>query len=99
MNTDETARAFHLRVAGLPGIRLAGVEQPVTVEGAASRRIPVRVQVPLEGAGAEGLREHRGHEEHEEELKPGAHKISITAEAVDDPRITRREKSSFIVPR
>ncbi len=100
MNTAEHARAFRLTVAGLPGIALAGVEQPVNVQGAATRRFPVRVQVPLEGLGDDGSRhESHEHHEHEEELKRGAHKIIFTAEAVDDARITRREKSSFIVPR
>jgi cytochrome c oxidase accessory protein FixG len=100
MNTAEHERAFRLGVSGLPGITLAGVDQPVSVQGAASRRFPVRVQVSTEVSTDESAqRESGARREHEEELKPGAHKIMFTAEAVDDASIARREKSSFIVPR
>ena len=100
MNTAERDRAFRLGVSGLPGISLAGVDQPVSVQGAASRRFPVRVQVSTEASADESAqRESGARREHEEELKPGAHKITFTAEAVDDRSIARREKSSFIVPR
>ena len=33
------------------------------------------------------------------ELEPGAHKIEFIVESVEDEKVVRHEKSSFIVPR
>jgi cytochrome c oxidase accessory protein FixG len=89
MNTDERTRQFQLGVSGLPGIRLAGVDEPVTVEGSASRRFAVRVQVPLETQTGQTAAD----------VQPGAHKIQISVTAVGDASVARHEKSSFIIPR
>ena len=81
MNTDEKPRAFRLSVEGLPGIRVADLPQPVEVDAAATRLLPLRLQVPADAAA------------------PGPHKIEIAIEAVDDAKIARREKSTFILPK
>jgi len=51
MNTAEGARAFRLAVSGLPGIRIPG-ETVVEIDGAASRMVPVKVQIAPGAAGA-----------------------------------------------
>jgi cytochrome c oxidase accessory protein FixG len=81
MNTDEKARVFTLSVEGLPGIKIAGLEQPIRVDAAATRLLPLRLQVPAEAA------------------LPGPHKIEIVIEANDDAKISRRENSTFILPK
>jgi cytochrome c oxidase accessory protein FixG len=50
MNTDEKPRAFRLSVEGLPGIRVADLPQPVDVGAAATRLLPLRLQVPADAA-------------------------------------------------
>jgi len=45
MNTSETPRQFRITVSGLPGLQLESEAQPITIEGATQRVIPVRVQV------------------------------------------------------
>jgi polyferredoxin len=81
MNTDEKPRSFRLSVEGLPGIRIAELPQPIEVGAAATRLLPLRLQVPADAAA------------------PGPHKIEIVIESVDDAKIGRREKSTFILPR
>ncbi len=80
MNTDEKPRAFRLSVEGLPGLRVVDLPQPVEVGAAATRLLPLRLQVPADAAA------------------PGPHKIEIEIKAVDDPKIERSEKSTFILP-
>ena len=80
MNTDEKARTFRLSVEGLPGISIADLPQPIEVGPAATRLLPLRLQVPADAAA------------------PGPHKIEFVIEAVDDAKIARREKSTFILP-
>jgi len=53
MNTSETPQSFRLRVEGLPGIVVAGIEQPIDVGPAATRLVPFRIEAPME-AGAPG---------------------------------------------
>jgi len=81
MNTDEKARSFRLSVEGLPGIRVADLPQPIDVDAAATRLLPLRLQVAADAAA------------------PGPHRIEIVIEAVDDAKIVRREKSTFILPK
>jgi len=50
MNTDETPRRFTIEAAGLPGIKVVGVEQPVAVEAAGSKLLPLRLTVAAESA-------------------------------------------------
>jgi cytochrome c oxidase accessory protein FixG len=52
MNTAESAHRFRISVSGMDGIRLATPDQ-ATLDGASSRAVPVRVQVP-EQAGRHG---------------------------------------------
>ena len=80
MNTDEKPRSFRLTAEGLPGLTVVDVAQPIEVGAAATRLLPLRLQVPAEAAA------------------PGPHKIEIVIEAVDDAKISRREKSTFILP-
>jgi cytochrome c oxidase accessory protein FixG len=50
MNTDETPRRFTIDVSGLPGIKVVGVEQPVAIEAAGSKLLPLRLAVGAEAA-------------------------------------------------
>jgi cytochrome c oxidase accessory protein FixG len=50
MNTTEAPHAFTIRASGLPGIAVAGVEQPVKIEGAAVQTVPIRLQAPADAA-------------------------------------------------
>jgi cytochrome c oxidase accessory protein FixG len=50
MNTDERARSFRLAADGLPGLRIVDVKQPVEVGAAATRLLPLRLQVPADAA-------------------------------------------------
>jgi len=90
MNTDERARQFTITAEGLAGLQVVGVEQPIAVEGGATRLIPLRLQVPAEAA-EEGSRSDR----------PDARSrhIEFVIQAAGDTSISRREKSTFIFPR
>ena len=81
MNTDEEPRSFRLTADGLPGLRIADLPPTLEVGAAATRLLPLRLQVPADAAA------------------PGTHKIEIVIEAVDDPKLSRREKSTFILPK
>jgi cytochrome c oxidase accessory protein FixG len=50
MNTDETPRRFTIEASGLPGIKVVGVEQPVAIEAAGSKLLPLRLAVGAEAA-------------------------------------------------
>ena len=81
MNTDEIPRSFRLTVEGLPGISIADLPATLDVGAAATRLVPLRLQVPADAAA------------------PGSHRIEIVIEATDDPKVQRREKSTFILPK
>jgi polyferredoxin len=49
MNAAETTQRFHISVDGLPGLALA-TEADISVESTQSRWVPVRLQLPYEGA-------------------------------------------------
>jgi cytochrome c oxidase accessory protein FixG len=87
MNTDEKPRQFSIAATGLPGIVIAGVEQPVAVDAASTKLVTLRLQVPIE---AKAVREA---------LQPGSHAIEFVVEAVGDNKVVRHEKSSFLIPR
>jgi len=100
MNTDEKPRQFTIRAAGLPGLKVVGVEQPIALDASETRPIAVRLQAALEGQEereTQGKREHDEHEEHDS-LRPGTHKIEFIVQAIDDDKVVRHEKSSFIIP-
>ena len=106
MNTDETPRRYTIRAEGLPELEVVGVEQPIALNGAEARPVALRLQAPVESR--QGERKHdadrahddeRKHREESGELRPGAHKIEFVVQAVEDERVMRHEKSSFIVPR
>ena len=81
MNTDEAARTFTIVAAGLPDVKVAGVEQPVAVGAAGTRLVPVRLQVPADVGS------------------PGSHPIEFVVQSTDEPKLVRREKSTFMLPR
>jgi cytochrome c oxidase accessory protein FixG len=87
MNTDEKPRSFAIEAAGLPGLAVVGIEQPVAVGPAASRLVALRLTAPVNAPGATAA------------LAPGTHKIDFIVRAIDDDRVIRHEPSSFIVPR
>jgi cytochrome c oxidase accessory protein FixG len=86
MNTDERARRYTLRAAGMPGLEVVGLAQPVEIAPASTRLFALRLAAPLEpGGGATPA--------------PGAHKIELTVQALDDASVVRNEQSTFIIPR
>jgi cytochrome c oxidase accessory protein FixG len=97
MNTDETSRRFSIRAEGLPGLTVAGVEQPVAVGPAQTRLLPLRLQlvvdVPVDVPARDGRRDADG------PLQPGTHRIELIIQSLDDDKVVRHEKSSFIIPR
>jgi cytochrome c oxidase accessory protein FixG len=97
MNTDEKSRRYVITAAGLPGISVIGIEQPVALEPATTRLLPLRLQVALESE-AEHEREPATERERSE-LNPGTYKIEFIIQAVDDDKAVRHEPSSFIIPR
>jgi cytochrome c oxidase accessory protein FixG len=86
MNTDETPRKFTLRVSGLPELEPVDLHQPIELDPASTRLFALRLQAPLEPAGAQSP-------------VPGPHKIELTVQAVDDAKVVRHEQSTFIIPR
>ena len=50
MNTGEARRDFRIEAKGLHGLEVVGLEQPVTVDGASVRTVPIRLQVPADAA-------------------------------------------------
>jgi polyferredoxin len=51
MNATEATQRFHLSVEGLPNLAVAS-EEDFTIESTQSRWVPVRLQLPFEGAPA-----------------------------------------------
>jgi cytochrome c oxidase accessory protein FixG len=87
MNTDEAARQYTVRASGLAGLEVVGVAQPIELKAASSRLFALRLQAPLEPAAGAAA------------PAPGAHRIELTVQAVDDASVVRHEQSTFIVPR
>jgi cytochrome c oxidase accessory protein FixG len=91
INTDETRRRYTIAAEGIPGLAVVGVEQPVTVEAATTRLVPLRLQAPPQSAQASGDKRDDAHAKTQH--------IEIVVQAVDEARVMRREKSSFVFPR
>ncbi len=53
MNTSEAPRRISIAAAGVPGIRVVGVEPALTIAGVSALTLPVRLQAPVE-AGKPG---------------------------------------------
>ena len=84
MNTDETPRAVHgRRRRASRDSRSIGVDQPLAARRP-RRRSWCRSRVPGAGGGAPGRAPHR---------------IEFVVEAIGDPKVARREESSFLFPR
>jgi hypothetical protein len=71
---------------GLEGLRIIGVDGPLSLGPESSQMVPLSVQAPL--ADDAGDRERKR-----------SHKIEIVVEAVGDPKVVRREETSFLFPR
>ncbi|MBK7591142.1 MAG: cytochrome c oxidase accessory protein CcoG [Betaproteobacteria bacterium] len=92
MNTDATARAYTVTATGLKGLKVVGVDGPLALAAESSQMVPLSVQAPADddepatsaGDGAQRKRSHR---------------IEIVVEAVGDPKVVRREETSFLFPR
>ncbi len=98
MNTGEQGRQFTIAAEGLAGLKVVGVDQPVAVDGAATRLVPLRVQAPAEGEDQDA--EHgEGHGDRREHARSASHRIDFVIQATDDPGLARREKSTFLFPR
>jgi cytochrome c oxidase accessory protein FixG len=98
MNTDEKPRQFTIQAAGLPGLKVVGIEQPIALDAAETRPIAVRVQADLEGQTERGANDKQEHDQRDA-LSPGMHKIEFIVQAIDDDKVVRHEQSSFIIPR
>jgi cytochrome c oxidase accessory protein FixG len=99
MNTDERGRQFTIAAEGLPGLKVVGVEQPVAVDGAATRLVPLRVQLPAQ-SDEDGDDEHADrHGERREHARSESRRIEFVVQATDDPKLARHEKSTFLFPR
>ena len=87
-----------MRAEGLPELKVVGVEQPIALRAAETRPIAVRLQAALV---REMERETDGTKGHDtlDALSPGTHTIEFIVQAVDDDKVVRHEKSSFIIPR
>ena len=97
MNTGEQGRRFTIAAEGLAGLKVVGVDQPVSVDGAATRLVPLRVQAPAEGEDEDA--EHgEGHAAPREHARSASHRIDFVIRATDDPALLRREKSTFLFP-
>jgi len=86
MNTEERARSYTISAAGLPGLALVGVEQPIELKAESTKLFALRLQAPLEPPGGAAP-------------AAGPHKIELTVRAVDDDKVVRHEQSTFIIPR
>ncbi len=95
MNTDETPRQFTVRAEGLPGLKVVGIDQPIGLGAAQTSPIALRLQLALDGQAGPEARSERAHDQ----LGPGTHKIELIVQAVDDDKVVRHEKTSFIIPR
>ncbi|TMG82176.1 MAG: cytochrome c oxidase accessory protein CcoG, partial [Betaproteobacteria bacterium] len=82
MNTDEKPRQFTIAAAGLPGLKVVGVEQPIALDAAETRPIAVRLQAVLEGQTERGANDKQEHDQHHDELAPGTHKIEFIVQAI-----------------
>ena len=93
MNTDETPRRFTMTATGLPGLdgrrrrRAAAARRRDRADGAAAAAGRRRTTTSRATAAGDGAQRKR------------SHKIEIVVEAVDDPKVVRREDSSFLFPR
>jgi len=97
MNTDETPRRFTVEASGVPGLAVQGVEQPVSLGAAQSRMFAVRLTAPSpEDGHDDDEKKSRGPDE---ERRAKTRNIEFTVRAVDDDKVVRHEKSTFIFPR
>jgi len=101
MNTDEQPRQLTIRAEGLPGLKVAGIEQPVAIGAAETRLVAVRLQAALSGPARHEAQPEQDQDERKqrEALEPGTHKVEFIVEAVGDERVARHERSSFFIPR
>jgi cytochrome c oxidase accessory protein FixG len=86
MNTDERAHSVTISATGLAGLSVAGVEQPIAIGAESTKLFALRMEAPLEPAGAIAP-------------TPGAHRIELTVQAVDDDTVVLHEQTTFIIPR
>ena len=86
MNTDGTPRQYTVSARGLKGLRIIGVDGPLTLGPESSQMVPLSVRAPLDDDAGDKERKR-------------SHKIEIVVEAVGDPKVVRREETSFLFPR
>jgi polyferredoxin len=97
MNTDEKPHAFTIRATGLRDLTVTGLAQPIEVNAASIRLVPLILRAPAEAADHD---EHGERDEHEREsARQKSRKVEIVVSAQDDASMERYEKSSFIFPR
>jgi polyferredoxin len=52
MNVDEAPRELRVDVAGLPGLRVEGIDQPIAIPAGSTRLVPLRLQAPAQAVAA-----------------------------------------------
>src|SRR5689334_16955164 len=52
MNIDEAPRELRVDVAGLPGLTVEGVDQPIAIPAGSTRLVPLRLQAPAQAVAA-----------------------------------------------
>jgi hypothetical protein len=96
MNTDGTPRQFTVTAVGLKGLKVIGVDQPLRLGAESSQMVPLSLQAPIddddEGKSRKGDRDDDGKSKR-------SHKVEIVVEAIGDPKVARRETTSFLFPR
>ena len=101
MNTSEAAHRFTITAEGLPGLAVAGIDQPIEVAGASTQLVPFRLQAPVgddDERDAEREVEHKGRDGGQDKDRR-SRKVELVIQAQDDPAMVRREKSTFLFPR
>ena len=96
MNTDGTPRQYTVTAVGLKGLKVIGVDQPLRLGAESSQMVPLSLQAPIddedEGKSKKGDRDDDGKNKR-------SHKVEIVVEAIGDPKVARREATSFLFPR
>ncbi|HYL19166.1 MAG TPA: cytochrome c oxidase accessory protein CcoG [Burkholderiales bacterium] len=85
MNTQEVEREVRIRVSGLDGIELEGLQQPIRIGPASSRVVPVRVEAPR-ASGAKGSHRIQFTVVAADPAQPAAQPLEVV------------EKATFVIP-
>jgi hypothetical protein len=97
MNTDGTPRQYTVTAVGLKGLKVIGVDQPLRLGAESSQMVPLSLQAPIDDDDDEGKQKKGGRDDDGKNKR--SHKVEIVVEAIGDPKVARREATSFLFPR